>query len=241
VLGSRKPSWGHVALVSACLVLVILSETRTAGIAMILSVGLATVTVSVFARRRVRSLLPGLASRRISLILGVALIGVLFTAPNLWAALETYLDKRSESTSLAEAYGVSRGALIEAMFENIEAHFWTGIGFGIASQPAEMIVERDPILNLPIGAAIEKGVLPIAVLEELGAFGLLAAGLWLWMVMRRAARGGVVSLAVLLCALLLNLGENLMFSPGGMGLLLLILIAWSANARNDQQRGPDYA
>jgi hypothetical protein len=241
VLGSRKPSWGYVTLVSACLVLVMLSETRTAGIAKILSVVLAAVTVSVFARRRIRSLLPGLASRRINLILGIALIGALFTAPSLWAALETYLDKRSESTGLAEAYQVSRGALIDSMLENIEAHFWTGIGFGIASQPAEMIVERDPILNLPIGAAIEKGVLPIAVLEELGAFGFFAAGLWLWTVMRRAASGGVVSLAVLLCALLLNLGENLLFSPGGMGLLLLVLIGWSANARNDLQRGPVYA
>ena len=120
------------------------------------------------------------------------------------------------------------------MWENIEAQPWRGIGFGLASDPATMVVDRDPILDLPTGATIEKGVMPIAVLEELGAFGFIAVMLWLWMLISRAARGGgMTALAVFYTALLLNMGESVLFSPGGMGLLFLILIGWAASARHE--------
>jgi len=41
LFGVKRPPWLHVVLVGICLVLVILSETRTAGLALLLGVGLA--------------------------------------------------------------------------------------------------------------------------------------------------------------------------------------------------------
>ncbi len=74
---------------------------------------------------------------------------------------------------MLEAYDLSRGSLIDEMWQNITEHPLAGIGFGIGSDPSEMEIERDPVFRLPIGAPIEKGVLPIAVVEELGIIGAL--------------------------------------------------------------------
>ena len=118
------------------------------------------------------------------------------------------------------------GGLIGEMWQNIKEKPFTGIGFGIASDVHEMNVQRDPLLGLPLGAPIEKGVLPVAVLEEVGLFGLGFVVAWLWSFLRYWIRGGVVPVSVGLTILLLNMGEATLFSPGGMGLLSLILIGW---------------
>jgi hypothetical protein len=60
------------------------------------------------------------------------------------------------------------------------------------------------------------------------------------MLMRRAARGGgMTALAVFGTALLMNLGESVLFSPGGFGMLSLILIGWAASNGNEvAERSP---
>ena len=112
------------------------------------------------------------------------------------------------------------------MWENIQEKPFFGIGFGVASNIQEMNIKRDPLLGLPIGAAVEKGVLPLAVLEEVGLVGFSVVFAWLFSLLRRWGRGGVMSVSVGLTALLLNMGEATFFSPGGMGLLSLVLIGW---------------
>lgn len=229
MLADSKPTWTMVALFGACLVLVVLSEARTAGIALLLGIVLAGVTSQVLTRGSILGFLPGLRSRRVHLVIGLSLMGVLLAGSALSDRLDQYFSKRTDSSNLAAAYEASRGAVIERMWVNIQIQPWQGIGFGIASYPEDMVVDRDPILGLPTGAAIEKGVLPIAVMEELGVFGFFAVMLWLWMLVRRAARGGgMTALAVFFTVLLLNMGEYVLFSPGGMGLLSLLLIGWAA-------------
>lgn len=241
ILATSRPSWWLVALFGACLTMVLLSEARTAGIAPIIGILLAAVAGQAIARRRLGDFAPGLRSRRVHLVAGVAFMAVLICGPALSERLGQYLSKRTDSSSLADAYDASRGALIERMWTNIKAHPLRGIGFGIASDPADMMVDRDSVLGLPTGAAIEKGVLPLAVLEELGVLGAIAVMMWIWMLVRRSARvGGIASLAVILTALLLNMGESVLFSPGGLGLLLLILIGWALSER-DAQSAATYA
>src|SRR5690606_8938271 len=110
--------------------------------------------------------------------------------------------------SFAEAYSKSRGGLIDRMFENINENPLTGIGFGIASIPEEMNIERDPVFGLPIGAAIEKGVMPIALIEELGAPAAIIVAIWIFILIRRAAFNSVTALSVSVTVLLINMGEN---------------------------------
>lgn len=229
MFGQKKTSWLMVGLVAACLVFVVLSETRTAGIALFLGVGIALVTAPSLSRRSVRVVLPGLYNKRVHLILVLGLLIALFAGPQLVQnTISEYMDKRVQSASLADSYKLSRGFLMERMLVNIKKEPFWGTGFGIASNPGSMEIQRDPIIGLPVGAAIEKGVMPLAVLEEVGSIGFVAVAIWIWMLLRRSARGGVTPLAVSITALLINMGESTLFSPGGFGLLLLILLAWTS-------------
>ena len=47
---------------------------------------------------------------------------------------------------------------------------------------------------------------------------------WLLVMLRRGSRSGVPQFAVLITLLLVNFGESMFFSVGGMGMLLLILL-----------------
>lgn len=241
MLGEKKPSWLLVALVGACLVLVVLSEARTAGFALVLGMVVAVVTVSGLSGRPVRVVLPGLRSRRVVLVAALALVGAILSAAQLEALVTDFIAKsgRAEVHSALEAYERSRGGKMEEMWANIEKKPLQGIGFGVASDPRDMQVARDPVLGVPTGAPIEKGVLPLAILEEVGLLGFALVAAWMWMLLRRGARGGIAPVAVTLTALFLNLGEATFFSPGGFGLLSLLLVAWAfASGSSRRDRAP---
>jgi hypothetical protein len=220
ILGERKPLWRDIAMLGFCVVLVVLSEARTAGLAMVGGL-ICTVFLSpLFADLSRKKILPGLSSRRVQAA-GMVGVAAIFVAGPFFTS---YLYKRTDATSLIEAADASRGFLVQMMFENIVEKPLTGIGFGIASDPASMEIERDPLIGLPLGAPIEKGVMPLAVLEELGVFGAVLVLFWIIAVIRRGARAGAPQFAVLMTLLLVNLGESMFFSVGGMGMLLLIML-----------------
>ncbi|WP_139150912.1 hypothetical protein [Halofilum ochraceum] len=230
LVAQRRPSWAITVLVAACLVLVLLSEARTAGIALVLGVGGAVMMLPMMAGKPVNAIAPGIKSRRFVGLASLAVVGMLAVGPALMDRIESYLAKGTSSDTVVEAYYKSRGDLIVEMWGNIKTDPFRGIGFGVASNSSEMKVQRDPLFGLPVAAPIEKGVMPVAVLEELGAPGLLVVAAWVVVLLRRSGRENVAGLAVTLTALLVNMGEYVLFSTGGMGLLLIILIAWAASA-----------
>lgn len=238
-LGSRivadpLPPWRVVGLFVLALVLIILSEARTAGLGLILGLVVAAFSGRVLARRKLREYLPGLRSRRVQMAVGLGLLVVIAAGPFLGQRVGAYLAKRGGSSNVVEAYDRSRGAKVDQMLENIREHPLRGIGFGVASDPFGMEVKRDSVLNLPTGASVEKGVVYLAVWEELGLLGLLAVLVWLWLLVWRSALGGMTSLAVCLTVLFMNFGEATLFSPSGMGMLPLILLAWAGTSRRPQ-------
>ena len=170
LLAQRKPSWGYLGIFGGCLVLILLSEARTAGVALILGLVIGFVVAPLLSGRKIIDILPGLKSRRLWGWISIVLIVALVFSPLLYQKVNSYISKSGragESVTLAQAYEQSRGGLIDRLLANIEENPLTGIGFGIASNPFEMIVERDPVLGLPTGAAIEKGLLPLAIVAEL--------------------------------------------------------------------------
>lgn len=241
VLGVPKPRWRDLALLGMCVVLIVLSEARTAGLAWVLGLIGSVVLSPVFAGKSWRCMLPGLHSRRL-VVVGLALfVAIVVSGPVLVGQLSSYLFKRTDAASFVDAAETSRGILVFAMLDNIQAHPLTGIGFGIASIPELMVVERDPLLGLPLGAPIEKGVMPIAVLEELGVFGAVAVLSWLLIVLRRGAKAGVTQFSVILTLLLVNFGEYMFFSVGGMGILLLILLTGAVTVKDRGTGTTDHA
>ncbi len=233
MLGERKPPWHLLAIVMGSLAMIVLSETRTAGLAMLLGIAAAIVVAPILAGRPTREVVPGLRSKRVALV-GVGLaIALLAAAPFIATLASTFITKsdRAQVGSLLEAYDVSRGGLIRTMLDNIKRDPMGGIGFGIASDPRFMSIERDEVLGLPTGAPMEKGVTPIAVLEEVGIPGFLLIVVWLFVLMRMAAKAGLAGLTVFVTIMLLNMGEATLFSASGFGLVTFILLFWAATTR----------
>lgn len=236
ILALQRPPWRLIIMASVCAVLVYLSEARTGALAMILGVAIAVITSSVLSGRSAQDLMPGLRSSRVRIVFGLMLLAMILAWPMLVERTEDFMTKRGGSSNVLEAYDMSRGDLIDAMRRNIDENPWQGIGFSMASIPSLTIVTRDPVFGLPTSALIEKGVMPIAVLEEVGVLGFLFVAAWLWVMLRHTARAGAEPLAVFLVILLINMGEATLFSPGGAGLLALILIGWGATSERIESR-----
>ena len=229
-----NPSLRNLIFGGLCFVLVFLSQTRTGGVSLVFGLGLGVLFAPLIVRNPRKVALPGLRSPvlwtflLLGALFGIALSSVL---ANLVMQFLTKFGRAYEVSGLVDAYMQSRGSLIELMWLNIQADWLIGLGFGIASIPSEMVIQTDPMLGLPVQAAVEKGTMPLAILEEVGIFGFLLTVGFLAVLVRAAGRNGVVAVSVLLTALLVNFGESIFFSPGGMGMLLLVLVAWAARQR----------
>lgn len=232
LLANRQPSWLRIATFGLSVAIVVLSEARTAGLALVLGLCGAMVGTVIQARLSFRSIAPGLSSGRLHLLAVLAVGALVSAGQHIASGVTDYLQKRGGQSSVMASYEVSRGSLVYSMLDNFQSSPLLGIGFGIASDPSTMIVERDPLLQLPIGATVEKGVLPVATLEEVGLVGAVFIALWLLMLIRRALRGGLAPASVFLTALFSNLGEATLFSAGGMGLLVLLVLTWAGTAQD---------
>jgi O-antigen ligase len=236
VLERERPTLLDAIVLGIAMVSVILSESRTAGAALVGGTMVAVLGVAIATRRRPTSVAPALASSRAQLVILLAVAGLVIVGPELAARLQAYVSKRSDERTMFEAYDSSRGHLVRSMWDNILEHPIEGIGFGIASDVGSMEVLRDEVTRLPTGASIEKGVMPLAVLEELGILGALFTGAWLIACFSRAFAGGLVPVAVMCTVLGTNLGESTLFSPSGMGMLILIALAWSVTSPRQRRR-----
>ena len=141
--------------------------------------------------------------------------------------LSTYIFKSQDfdTINILSVYIKSREVLYAPMIANIAEYPITGIGFGLASEPLSMNVKF--FKGIPISAPIEKGILPLMVLEEIGIFGFLFFLIWVLILNLKAIAISFSSILILLTTLLLNFGEAGLFSPNGFGMLYLILITMS--------------
>jgi hypothetical protein len=236
LLEARRPTWIQVGLTGIGLAMVLMSGARTAGLAIVLAVALAVTVKLLLKAGRVQDFAPGFLTPRFWITAFIGFLAGVGAAGSLWQAIQQFLVKGTgRRGSILDLYDVARGALIDAMMANISNDPWRGIGFGIASIPSLMVVERDSFLGLPTGAAVEKGIAPLAVLEETGIVGFVFVLVWVAWLFVRGAKGGLASLTVLLMVLILNFGENTLFSPGGYGLLAIVLFGWVC-ASGAQQR-----
>ncbi|MGJ7546065.1 hypothetical protein [Variovorax sp. LT1R16] len=222
ILGNSNFQWSSVLFFILSLMLVFLSEARTAGLAMVLGIVAAVGVFSIVGKGALAKQFSGLGNGKGYILLAGGGLVLILTGPLIASKAADFVLKRGDSTSFLDAADASRGALVQKMLTNIQTNPWAGIGFGIASDVESMEVIRDPVFNLPVSAIVEKGVMPIAVLEELGVFGALTAFFWLAIMLMAAVKNGVPAVALFLTIVFLNLGEATFFSVGGTGLVLLV-------------------
>jgi hypothetical protein len=163
----------------------------------------------------------------------VALVIVGLTTDKLSHAAADFLMKRSGARDVGHAFAASRGDGIASQWQHFLNKPLTGNGFGVYPDghfPAGVAMWGD----IPISAPVEKGFVPTAILEETGALGGLTffllvfmLGLWTW------KSGDPRMMALFGACIGVNVGEAVILAPGGIGLLVWILIGLaSAGARS---------
>ncbi|MGC6378311.1 O-antigen ligase family protein, partial [Bisgaard Taxon 45] len=229
MLSSKKLITSDVIWFCICLVLIILSEARTAGLALFLALLFSILFNPILLGKRFLEANPIFKNKSLYIWLLIILGISVSTYPLYIDSVKNYVFKRTESTTITELADASRGNLVESMIHNINKNPMFGIGFGVASEPNKLEIATDPIFGFPISATIEKGVLPVAVIEELGILIGSLVFLWLFYSIKKSARSDIQKLAIVLCILCLNLGEYMFFSIGGMGMLMLIFFTRSVS------------
>jgi len=106
----------------------------------------------------------------------------------------------------------SRQVLIEMMWQNIVEQPWTGIGFGTSTDPA--FVYRAGLLSAPT----EKGIMPLALLEETGIIGTAFFTLLIVAILAYSVESNNVPGLMGFAGIIgVNLAEANFFSFGGQG------------------------
>src|SRR5690606_15126315 len=119
VLAARTPPWSAVLSSVICFALILLSQARTAGLSLLMSLVIAVITLPIVSRQPVRERLPGLQSRRAYGVVGLSLVVGVVAGPLLFERIGNFMAKRQESGNLLEASDSSRGDIIRAMWGNI--------------------------------------------------------------------------------------------------------------------------
>jgi hypothetical protein len=173
-------------------------------------------------RRQVRFHLPRL---QLAVMAGVGFILMIFvnffTGNSLGKGLTSILLKYEGSEALSwEVLFQTRMPLIEFMIANFKTSPLTGIGFGTSYDPG--FAAKATWYTAPI----EKGVLPLAVLEETG----LSGSLFFWafiifFLIYLIRERNISGFGIFIAMLVANLGEMMFFSFGGAGGMCWFVVA----------------
>lgn len=222
----KKPSFLIFTIIIICFLLIILSKTRTAGLSLPLAIGISLGFFFMLNFFKKKNYAPIFRSYRFFIFLIITSILFILFNSEIIDKIYDFISKsgREDVSNIFESYKKARGPLYVPMLANISKNFTTGIGFGIASDVTTMKIFRDPFFGLPIQASTEKGFLVLMVLEELGIYGFIFFIIWVLFLLYRAASNGIKAFLVVTNILILNTGEAMLFSPGGAGLLFLIVL-----------------
>jgi len=228
----RPLRWWRVVVLAIVLIELYWTKARVGMLSFVLGMGVAVAYEMAHSAIVTSKANPRLIAGRMALAAVALGLLLVFYGGAINAAVGDFLRKGDQSegdVSVVEAGMKSRGFKIEEMWKNIDRHPLEGIGFGISSDPdGSRFIVRDAVLGLPVMAAVEKGVLPVMIVEELGIPIAVLVFLWFAALGLSATRGGILPVAVLSTALFSNLAEASFLSAGGAGLLLIILVCWAA-------------
>jgi hypothetical protein len=204
----------------------LLTLARTAAVACLLGV-LIAFAARTFKGRHQANQASG-ARILVVLVAGVFAIGAFGLATGkVGEAVNGFVLKR-QNADVSKSFYDSRGWGIVSQWHNFLNRPFAGNGFGVYANgkfPAGVV----EVYGIPLSAPVEKGFAPTAVLEETGVLGTLAFIWMFWVLAREAHRNIDLRLiATFWAALLVNLGEAVILSPGGIGLYVWLLISMSA-------------
>ena len=217
VFGPYRNRWICAVLAACLLYFMALTQSRTSFASFILGVlaivfgSLALQQRGMF-RLRMRISRPALIATLI--VAGIAAVAYdVASGQALTRAVITFAQKGKESEELSvEEVFSSRQGMIDYMWANFLESPLIGIGFEVSKHP--YFQENATLFNAPI----EKGFLPMAVLEETGLLGTIFFAVFLVSLITRLFKDLNLPGFALLCTFLaVNCGESMFFSLGGHG------------------------
>lgn len=142
------------------------------------------------------------------------------------ASTRRFVLKYEDVEDISDAFYRSRGLLVERSLEGLRRRPWTGIGFGLPSDSSTLEIRSEPVFGLPVGASVEKGFAFVGLLEEVGVIGFTLFVVAIVVLLRPtlSRHSSYPSAALAAGAVLANFGEAVMFSLGGSGLFVWLLI-----------------
>jgi hypothetical protein len=211
--------WDYVLLTILGIAYIYFSESRTGLLGLVLSFGLA---ILFSFQKSVKSIL--LNKKFIIPVFVVMILAVPYYS-QIASGVTNFLLKNESSEQVDEALEASRGRLFWASFNNFTEQPILGNGFGIASDPLAMQIDRDPVFGIPVSASVEKGIAPMALLEENGILGAFLFTLFLYFLIRRPFRQKLLYLTwPILAVIAINLGESAIFSFNAQAGILWLII-----------------
>lgn len=216
-----------LVVVTLVVVIIVLTKARTAMLATFMSVFLATL-FHLF--KPVRTSLRKKQNELLALLLVIITCIGLFSLSEAGSELiRDIVFKGSHHETIGEAFDESRGAGIAEHLKHFAENPFIGIGFGVYEFGVfggeERVVR---IFGIPISAPAEKGFAFTSVLEETGIIGGLLFYLFVYLLVRESLNAYEPEVAALMLgAILVNFGEAVIFSPGGLGLYMWVVIALS--------------
>ena len=175
---------------------------------------------------------------RIAALFFLVLMTVVASGDSIADQWSQFVQKRQPGAVLGASTELwsTREYMVRTQWANFQRRPWFGNGFGVPSRSGLTRVVRDPVTGIALSSATEKGFLPTAVLEETGVVGagllvIALAALYGWIM--KASLFPRAWLAV--TALLVNFGESVFFSFGGVGMFLWLMIGFATVP----ERGPE--
>ena len=217
----KRKNWLYRILLVAAPLLIIKTSSRTAVFAYIISVLASAFFFMQEHRAPQRKKQMLLTSLVIAMMFGFVLVVI---SPDLQQRMEAFLRKAEDvselntSESLGESLTKSRMGLVERGMQNFKERPLTGNGFQVSEEMKLMDKSDNSML---VSAPIEKGVLPVMVLEEGGLVGAIIILAFLINIYTRYSKLHLNGfLATFTVFIALNTGEASFFSTSGTGGIL---------------------
>lgn len=207
----RRITKMHISLMLFTLVFAYMTRSRTAFVAIAASVcGLAVVVfrrtgMPVWLIRKLK-----IALSTIIAFLVIAAVAFEISSGTISKWLYKGVDRREEALS---AMTSSRMLAVEEMMADFKSNPFLGCGFQVNRESARF---ADSLMV--ISAPVEKGVTPLVILSEGGIVGSLIVVAFLIAFFPGCFRMKYYSVIILFISFFaVNLGESVLFSPGGVG------------------------
>ena len=218
-------------LAAAAYMLLLLSAARTGLLAGLGGFALATLFGILLRGQRLISpaylMSPGAV---LTLLLALAyLVGFSNQAE---AFFTDFVNKGQEAESATELFEQARGSRMQLSLDNFASSPFIGVGFGTPSDVDRSLEDRsvDRVGGVVVSASSEKGFMPTAVLEETGLLGAALVLVMLSLIFLPIhAHGSFETIWMAWAALLMNVGAAVLFSLGGLGFFLWMMLGFCYN------------